>query len=294
MENFNGVGHKMNKFRIGIAKNQPSANVEKNSEEICHLIRLAKQKGATLIHFPEGGLSGYVKAQIRSWDEVDWEQIYNQLDVVSKEAKANEIWVVIGCNHQLQEPNMPHNSLFIISDQGEIVNRYDKRFCSHSEINGWFTPGNKPCVFDIQGFKFGCALCIEIQFMEVFQEYEKLDVDCILFSAYSNDPMFWIQAQGYAASNNLWISVSTPSSCSEKLPGGLIGPDGNALIRHSSEDSPDIIIAELDKDDARLDIALSKAKPWRRLARSGEIYKDTLTDDERSKNKKCKTPISIK
>ena len=117
---------------------------------------------------------------------------------------------VVGCNQNNTPPNRPCNSLFVISGQGGLVSRYNKRVCSHSEITDWYSPGRDPQVFSVDGFRMGCALCIEIQFPEVFAEYERLDVDCVLFSAYSQGPMFWTQAQGHAASNNIWLSVGVP------------------------------------------------------------------------------------
>src|SRR5207248_2064216 len=80
---------------------------------------------------------------------------------------------------------------------------YDKRFLSHTEGTGWHTPGRDPCVFEVEGWRFGCALCIELHFAEVFQQYAVLDVACVLCSAYADDARFGIQAQGYAASGFL-------------------------------------------------------------------------------------------
>ena len=136
------------------------------------------------------------------------------------------LWVVVGCSHRLTPPHRPHNSLYVISDRGELATRYDKRFLSHTEITDWHTPGREPCVFEVDGWRFGCVLCIEIHFPELFREYAELDVDCVLFSAYADDPMFGIQAQGYAASHSYWVSVSTPTQMSRGLSSRLIAPNG--------------------------------------------------------------------
>src|SRR5258707_823218 len=98
-----------------------------------------------------------------------------------------------------------------------LLTRYDKQFCSHTEITRYFTPGRGCCTFEVDGWRFGCALCIEIQFAELFQKYAELGVDCLLFSSYSEEPMYGIQAQGYAASHNYWVSVSVPAQTSHVL-----------------------------------------------------------------------------
>lgn len=260
------------KLVMAVTQSRISKDVEVNGQHIRQLMAQASQSGARLIHFPEGALSGYVKTQITDSDSVNWDLVSTELLMVMDAAKQLGIWVVIGCNHSLTAPSRPRNSLFVISDLGEVIARYDKRYCSNTEITDWYSTGKTAQIFDIDGFRFGCALCIEIQFAEVFSEYERLDTDCVLFSAYSNDPMFWIQAQGYAASNNMWFSVSVPAQCGKSLQSGLIGPHGYCLSRCPSIATAHIQIVELDKGDPELQIALTKARPWRRTARSRTIY----------------------
>jgi hypothetical protein len=72
----------------------------------------------------------------------------------------------------------------------------------------------------------GCAFNIEIQSPEVFRQYEQLDIDCFVFSAFSDDPIFWTQAQGHAGTNNLWVSVTMPAQFGTTLQGWPIGPHG--------------------------------------------------------------------
>jgi predicted amidohydrolase len=179
-------------------------------------------------------------------------------------------------------PNRPHNSIYVISDEGRLVGRYDKRFCSHSEVTDWYTPGLSPFVFDVDGFRFGMLLCIEVQFPELLAEYERLGVDCLLFSAYSKDPMFGIQAQAHAATNCYWIGLATPAQCSTGLPSTMIGPDGYIIARASVIGEPAIVSTVLDGTDPRYEIALTKARPWRALARQGDIYRMSAAQDERS------------
>ena len=46
-----------------------------------------------------------------------------------------------------------------------------------------YSPGSDPITFVVDGYRFGCALGMESHFPEVFSEYERLDVDCVLFSS---------------------------------------------------------------------------------------------------------------
>src|SRR3954453_23055844 len=171
---------------IAVAQSQISADVRENGREIRDLMRRAHAEGAAIIHFPEGAMSGCSKAQIKDWDRVDWGLLVDELESVAERARDLGLWVVVGCSHRLTPPHRPHNSLYVISGRGEVATRYDKRYLSHTEITGWHTPGRGPCVFDVDGWRSGCALCIEVQFPEVFREYADLGVDCVLFSAYAD------------------------------------------------------------------------------------------------------------
>jgi predicted amidohydrolase len=269
---------------IATAQSLISRDVRENGREIRLLMQQARSEGAVIIHFPESAMSGCSKAQIKSRDRFDWEALVDELHSTADLARDLGLWVVVGSSHRLTPPHRPHNSLYVISNRGEVTTRYDKQFCSHTEITDWHTPGRECCAFEAEGWRFGCALCIEIQFPELFQKYAELDVDCVLFSAYADDPMFAIQAQGYAASHSYWVSVSVPTQMSHGLCSRLIGPTGEiqAMARPTASC---IVIDWLDEQCPRWEIALHRAKPWRAKARDGTIYRQRYVRDPRSEVK---------
>ena len=271
-------------IKIAVAQSQISPDVRENGREIQRLMRQARSEGAAIVHFPESAMSGCSKAQIKSWDRFDWDALADELQAVADLARELGLWVVVGSCHRLTPPHRPHNSLYVISDRGEVATRYDKRFCSHTEITDWYTPGRECCVFEVDGWRFGCVLCIEIQFPELFQEYAELDVDCVLFSAYADDPMFGIQAQGYAASHSYWVSVSVPTQMSHGLCSRLIAPTGE-IQAVATPSVSGIVVDLLDEHCPRWEIALHRAKPWRAKARDGAIYRERYVQDPRSDEK---------
>lgn len=272
---------------LATASSLVTPNVLANGAHIREMMGQARAQGARIVHFPEGALSGYAKNEVLAWRDVDWECIRSEFCLIAETAKTLGLWVVLGCNHQLSAPNLPHNSLYVISDSGELVDRYDKRLCSHTEINGWYSPGESPVIIDVDGYRFGLALCIEVQFPEVFIEYSCLGADAVLLSAYAREPVFHVLAQAYAAANNLWVSVSTPAQCSTGLPVAVFAPDGSLVDTGANTGVPSFIKTVLDRDDEKYYIALKKARPWRALAREGEIYSKRRVDDERSNNKRA-------
>jgi predicted amidohydrolase len=136
-------------------------------------------------------------------------------------------------------------------------------------------------MFEAEGWRFGCVLCIEVHCPELFQEYAELGVDCVLFSAYADDAMFGIQAQGYAASHSYWVSLSAPAQFSHGLPSRLIGPTGE-LQAIATRSESGVVVDVLDENCPRWEVALHRAKPWRANARAGAVYRERYVRDPRS------------
>ena len=135
---------------LGLAVTQPLASPDPRRNGIIarQLMRQAVAQGARLVVFPEGHLSGYAKAQVRDWADLDWAVVREELELTADLAGELGIWTVIGSAHLLTPPRRPHNSMYVVSDQGQLVDRYDKRFCSHTEVTQYYTPGSSPVVFD--------------------------------------------------------------------------------------------------------------------------------------------------
>ena len=255
---------------LATAQTSIVADIHQNGRTIRAQMVAAARQGARLVHFPEAALSGYVISEISDWADVDWRGLRSELDETASLAKRLGIWVVVGSNHRLRGPCWPQNSLYVISDQGVLAGRYSKRLCSNTELTYWYTPGAEPLAFDVDGVRFGCALCIEVVFPHLFAEYERLGVTCMLLSSYSNDPVHGLMARAHAATTCMWVSVATPVACQD-FPAMLVGPDGGVSALCAAG-RPDLVIQPVDPADKRYRRALRVARPWRAEARSGRIY----------------------
>ncbi|RKN12899.1 carbon-nitrogen hydrolase family protein [Streptomyces radicis] len=274
------------RVRIAVAQSPVTCDPLVNGVAVRELMVAARETGARLVHFPEGAISGYpsgteAKQALAGWS-IDWAAVQNQLELTAKAAADLGLWAVVGSSHRLTPPNRPHNSLYVISDGGQLVGRYDKRRCSHTEITDWYSPGFAPLTFDVDGFRFGSALCIEVNFPELFIEYRELGVDCVLLSSFSDDPVFGVLARGHAAAHTYWVSVSVPAQCSAAMPSGVTGPHGSWLGRCPADGTAALACVDLDRSDPSLDTALNKARPWRESARVGRIYEARRVADPRS------------
>ena len=107
-----------------------SSNIKRNSEQIQAFIHTASKNDADIVHLPECALSGYAGADLETISEYNWQLLRTESDKIVSLAGQLGIWVILGSMHQLTEPNKPHNSLYLISPDGKLIDRYDKRFCT--------------------------------------------------------------------------------------------------------------------------------------------------------------------
>jgi predicted amidohydrolase len=268
--------------------------LSEGGREIRRLMREAHAAGARLVHFPEGAtcsphkrimsIDGPEKVGPADWERAQWDVLQQELNETAALARELQIWIALGSVHRLTPPHRPHNSLYIISEQGEIVTRYDERMLSQTKLDFMYTPGSIPVTFQIDGLRFGCSVGMECQFTEVFSEYERLDVDCVLFSTAgpgtpNHKELFANQAQTIAATNSYWVSYAAPAQ-NEGVPSGLISPDGEWLGQCLQQGKPEVTVVDLNDGEPNL------ARAWRRKVRAGIYDPHLARNDARSNDRR--------
>jgi predicted amidohydrolase len=293
----------MNPLRLAAAQivvrgdPRDSSQLRQSGRDVRELMRQARQAGARIIHFPEGATcsphkrimsaTGPAEVGPADWGRADWRVLREELAEITRLAGELRLWTLLGSVHPLTPPHRPHNSMYVISDRGELVTRYDERLLSSTKLSFMYTPGSGPVTFEADGLRFGCAMGIEVHFPEVFAEYERLDVDVVLFS--STGPgqtpetaaAFAAEAQAHAAVNSLWVSFAMSAQHSAVAPSGVIAPDGRWVARCPGDGQPAVAVAGIDNQPESIDVAVAKARPWWRLARAG-VYDAHLVADDRS------------
>ncbi|MEU6349025.1 carbon-nitrogen hydrolase family protein [Streptomyces sp. NPDC047072] len=270
--------------------------LRRSGSEVRALMREAGARGARIAHFPEGAIcfpgkyvmsaSGPDEAGPADWDRCQWPVVQAELAAIAGLARELRLWTVIPSVHRLTGPNRPHNSLYVISARGEVVTRYDERLLSRTKVSYMYSPGVSPVTFEVDGVRFGCLLGMEIHYPELFAEYEKLDVDCVLLatSGTPGNTTAEAQVQGHAAFNSYWVGAAGPAQDSVTAPTGIVAPNGTWLARCPADGSPSVAVADLDDSSETAVTALSYARPWRRESRSG-LYTEHQVTDPRSEDR---------
>ncbi|WP_454811402.1 carbon-nitrogen hydrolase family protein [Labrys neptuniae] len=283
-------------LRLAVAQtslfNDPrdSSGFRATGEEMRRLMREAHKEGARLIHFPEGATCSPNKRIMSQngpgdigpsdWTRFDWAVLREELDMISTLARELGLWTAFGSVHRLTPPHRPHNSLYVVSDRGDLVTRYDERLLSNTKISFMYSPGKGPVTFEVDDLRFGCALGMEAHYPEIFTEYESLDVDCVLFSTTGETPSaappFAAEALGHAASNAYWVSYAAHAPQSVTIPAGIAAPDGRWKAQCPADGTPALLVSDISADREH------PARPWRRTARSDLYEAHKIDGDPRS------------
>ncbi len=285
-----------------------SDDIEANRDHILRLMQEAADAGADIAHFPECCLSGYAGADLPSHEHTDWDLLAEALRAVRKRAAALGIWAIVGSAHRLTPPNKPHNSLYVIASDGQIVDRYDKRFCAGPADAAagdlaHYSPGNHFGVFDLKGIRCGLLICHDYRYPELVRAYKRRGVQVLFHSFHAAgipgerwremEEQVGASLRGYntgstlpaitmpatmiarAASSHVWISA--PNSSAERSCWGsfFVRADGvitGQLDRHATG----VLVSHVDTGETLYD----STKAWRQRAIEGELHSGVLVEGD--------------
>ncbi len=276
----NPVIEERGRIRVASCQFPVSSDLLENYRFIKAQMIEASLKNADVVHFPECALSGYPGTDMMTLEGFNWELLYSLSDSVMATAKKLKIWVIIGSLHKLSGTNKPHNSLYVINPDGLLTDRYDKRFCTTTDLK-YCSPGDHFVTFTVNGVKCGLLICYDVRFPELYREYRKLGCD-ILFQSFYNarsgigsiHPYIMpVSAQAHAATNYFYMSL-TNSSAAESWPCHFITPDG--LIQNKLPvNIPGVLISDADITEKYYDAS----REYRNDAMNGKLNSGTTVND---------------
>jgi deaminated glutathione amidase len=307
----------MTVLRVATCQFPVSSEIRSNLTFVKRQLRIAKERGANVAHFPEGALSGYAGTDFPSFTGFDWDELRRATSEVLQSARGLGIWVVLGSAHRLSDGHKPHNSLYVITDFGQIIDRYDKRFCSGSpdEMSGdlaHYSPGDHATSWVLNGVRCGALICYDYRFPELYREYAKAGTELVFHSFHAASasaqritamaeaigpdlaPLNNAATHTYpgitmpaamtaaAACNHVWISCpnsSRPQSC---WPAFMVRADG-VTVGRLRRNSAGVLVTAVDTEQDLYD----STADWRRRAMAGELHSGTLQSDPRSADRTC-------
>jgi predicted amidohydrolase len=259
---------------------------ERNVEAVLRQIEEAKAGGAHLVHFSEACVSGYLGVEVESVRDSDWDGIENAMTQILAAARRYRIWVVIGCNHKLTGRHRPHNSLYVINPKGELVDRYDKRFCTGDNARTGdlkhYSPGEKFVTFDVRGVRCGLLICHDFRYPELFREYKKRGVQLMLVS-FHNAGMTKEAVERYkvyvattmqAAAASNYFAVSANNGTRRYAWASFVANAEGLIVDKAPAHRPAVLLNTIDTTEKLYDASVAwRGRCMRGLFNSGTVVK---------------------
>ena len=268
------------------------------------LLREAARRDARVAHFPEGALSGYAGADFVTFAGYDRDALEIATSGVREHARELGIWVVVGSAHWFSDVSAPHNSLYVISDGGEVTERYDKRFLGGTDPDH-YSPGSHFSTWSIDGIRCGALICYDYRFPELYRHYVTLGVQLMFHSFHAGNaspdrvaaitaaigpeyaplnPAATLTYPGVAmpavmtasaACNNMWISCPNSSAPESLWPAFFVRSDG-ITTGQLERNNPGILVSAVDTEQDLYD----STGLWRRRAIAGILHSGELAEDD--------------
>ena len=258
--------------KITIATIGASPNINKNQapeklvEQIIDFwrgqLRQVLSSKVDLIVLPEvcdapGGLKGaeqenYLKAR------------QNQLlDYFASVAKDNNCYIAFGSIHEAKEGL--RNSLVLLDRKGKMAGTYNKNFPTIYEMDDGIIPGNEVSVIQCDFGKVALAICFDLNFDELRQQYAKAKPDIVIFSSVYHGGLM----QGAWAYSCRSYFVSAISD--NRAPSAILNPLGEVVATSTNYFNYTKATINLDYKVVHLDFN------WDKLTKLKAKYGDAVT-----------------
>ncbi len=288
----------MTRLTIATCQFPVTADVAANAAQIRRQIAEAAAAGADVAHFPENAITGNLKLNGKklapcpsgnwrqTWRHCDWALIRAETEGIRQACRDAGIWAVVGSSHSFDPEKRPTNCIYVFDAAGAIVERYDKRRCSESDLAN-HTPGDQPVTFAIKGIACGITMGLEWSFPDIFMDYAEAGVDLLFHSGFAaqqeRDTIHTHTVpqvmQGHAFNANLFISVSNAANALQALPSFWVrrsGRRGGTCGRNATA----VLVSEI-FDEPEKDELYHYIRNFRRGCRDGSFYAPHVSDDPR-------------
>jgi len=138
----------------------------------------ARMRGASLIAFPEQYPTG--------WDPqgVDFTDDGSGAICRGWSAVAEEAGIYVLGSYRKDTGSLPQNVAAVFAPDGARIAEYAKiHLFSPDGEDASFMPGEKLCIFMLNGVRFGIAICYDLRFADLFGAYARAGCDAVIVPA---------------------------------------------------------------------------------------------------------------
>ncbi|NMA42252.1 MAG: carbon-nitrogen hydrolase family protein [Oligosphaeraceae bacterium] len=146
-----------------------------------------------------------------------------------------------------------HNQLMVVETDKAPYFPYSKNYPVEAEFQEGFLPGKAPGVFEINGIRYGAAICFDFYFPELFAHYMESRIDVLIIPSLQRRETaerlhYLARARAFDCGCTLLRSSVAMPDC-ENIAGRsmVIGPDG--IIKADAGGRPGVLFTEFDPKD---------------------------------------------
>ncbi len=150
-------------LRVALAQlNFKVGDVKGNSDLIvAAAVQARDELAADVLVFPELSLTGYPPEDLLMRPE-----LHNRVEAALESITATVSGIALVLGYPRKVGNVQFNAAGVIQD-GRIVAEYHKAYLPNYSVfdeKRYFTPGDKPCVVELKGYRLGITICEDIWF----------------------------------------------------------------------------------------------------------------------------------
>lgn len=181
-------------------------------------------------------------------------------------AKAKEFnsYIAAGMKIQSQDGQW-YNTIVLFDRSGKIVSTYIKNFPTIDELESGIVPGIKPLVFTCDFGSVGFAICYDLNFDSLMNQYSQLKPDIILFSSVYHGGLAQ-EIWAYKCRSYMAASISD-----RRVPSEIRNPLGEVLSQTTNY--TDYTITTINLNRALVHLDYNEQKLARLKAQYGDAIK---------------------
>jgi predicted amidohydrolase len=187
-------------------------------------------------------------------------------------ARDTGLWLVPGSLYERASDGRIHNTVVVLSPEGELVARYRKVFPWQPHES--CAPGDRFVTFDIPGLgRIGLAICYDGNFPETFRQLAWMGAEVVLqptLTTTSDRDAELVMARANAIFNQLYVvslNAGAPAGLGRSV---IVDPEG--LVRLVAGDSEELLTDVLDLDTVdrvRRYGTAGVSRMWEQILRQG-------------------------
>lgn len=254
----------VDKLKVSLVQLRAGEDKSKNLRRAEALIRRAVRSHPDVVLLPEcfdfrGKAGGeYLNGEIA---EVLRGKTARHFQALARELK---IALILGSMHERTAQAFKiYNTTIVIDRSGRRIAHYRKRRLFDARLErgriceaAVFAPGKRPATAAIEGFLFGCSICYDLRFPEMFRVYARKGCDIIIvpsnFMAETGKAHWEVLLRARAIENQCYVVA--PNQCGTDSKGCraygnsmVVDPWGKVIARADGQ-REQIITAVIDKN----------------------------------------------